>query len=229
VLATLDYYLSTLLLFAPDTYYRLFHLYNAAIWPWQFLSIVVVAILWVVYKRNQSLITPALLLVSASFFMVSAVGFLFQFYAPINWAAHYFAMLFLVQGVLIFFLVGMRPTYKFVNTQSWRWKFGIAFIGYAFIGLPLMDLFLRQDWRQIQWPGFTPDTAALLTLALLTLMHGKAIAGLTVIPFVWLTTSGLIIYTMGNMEGLLLIVIALVCLLLRLCPLKESSTRPINR
>jgi len=35
------YRLSDLLLFSPRTYYRLFELYNAAIWPAQVLAVVI--------------------------------------------------------------------------------------------------------------------------------------------------------------------------------------------
>ena len=95
------YSLSDFLLFSPRTYYRLFDLYNAALWPAHVLALAIgFAILVLIVRGGDRWNRAAGLLLAACWLWV-AWAFLFNRYATINWAATWFAGLFVVQAALL--------------------------------------------------------------------------------------------------------------------------------
>src|SRR5688500_4194404 len=97
----LSYRLSDLLLFSPRTYYRMFELYHEAIWPAQLLvvamAVAIIGLLWREDERGGVVIAAML---STSWLWVG-VMFHLRSYASINWAARYFAALFVAEALLV--------------------------------------------------------------------------------------------------------------------------------
>src|SRR5688572_19350147 len=96
------YSLSDFLLFAPRTYYRLFELYNAAIWPAQIVALALGgAILLLLAWRGpvwRGRVVAALL---ALCWLWIGWAFLLERYARINWAAEYLALGFALEALLL--------------------------------------------------------------------------------------------------------------------------------
>jgi len=102
------YELSDFLLFAPRTYYRLIELYNAEIWPGQFVALLAgLAVLALLRGRAAWQGRGALALLAAGWLWV-AWAFHYTRYATINWAAVYFALAFAVQGAAMLALAVAR-------------------------------------------------------------------------------------------------------------------------
>jgi Family of unknown function (DUF6064) len=79
------YSLSDFLLFSPRTYYRLFELYNLAVWPWHALAIVLgvaVLVLWLRGGAWQGRIVAGIL---AACWLFVAWAYLLARYDTINW------------------------------------------------------------------------------------------------------------------------------------------------
>ena len=99
------YTLSDFLLFSSRTYYRLFEIYNAAIWPAQLaavgLGLAILALLWRGAARVRDRAIPAIL---AACWLWVAAAFLASRYATINWAAVYFAWAFGLEAALLIWM-----------------------------------------------------------------------------------------------------------------------------
>jgi hypothetical protein len=91
------YSLSDLLLFSPRTYYRLFELYNAEIWPLQVAALLLGAVL----LRGPPWRGRAIAAALASCWLWVAWAYLLARYDTINWAARYFAAGFAVEAGLL--------------------------------------------------------------------------------------------------------------------------------
>src|SRR5690348_10371343 len=95
------YTISDFLLFSPRTYYRLIERYNEAVWPGQLatlaLGIVILVLLYRPAPERRRVIAGIVFVLWA----FVAVAFLWNRYATINWAATYFAWLFLIEAVLL--------------------------------------------------------------------------------------------------------------------------------
>src|SRR3954467_3726807 len=94
------YSLTSFLLFSPRTYYRLFELTNAEVWPAQVIALAGgAAILGLILgPLRWSGRAVAAILVAVWLFV--AWAYLLQRYDPINWAAGYFAIGFALQAAL---------------------------------------------------------------------------------------------------------------------------------
>src|SRR4029078_1116755 len=96
-----NYSLTDFLLSSPRTYYRLFELYNAAVWPAHAVTFILGALMAALIWRRQQPTVVWLLL--AALWVWVAIAFHLERYATINWAAPYFAITFALEAVLLLF------------------------------------------------------------------------------------------------------------------------------
>ena len=103
---------SDFLMFSPRIYWRLFESLNAAVWPAQ-VVLVGVALAWVggfvrgARGRGEAALRMRRAAALALCWLFVAWAFLWQRYAPINWAASGFAAAFVLQALGLLALAGM--------------------------------------------------------------------------------------------------------------------------
>ena len=93
------YSLSDFLLFSPRTYYRLFELYNRAIWPMQLVALALGAAILGLLRVGAAWQGRAVAVLLAACWAFVAWAFLLERYSTINWAASYFAVAFLLEAL----------------------------------------------------------------------------------------------------------------------------------
>ncbi len=197
------YSLSDFLLFSPRTYYRLFDLYNAALWPAHLLTLAIgLAILALMARGGDRWNRAADLLLAACWLWV-AWAFLLNRYATINWAATWFAGLFVVQAVLLAlsgaFGGGIASASRLSRAGA------VALFVFALLLQPLIGVVTGRPWTQAEVFGMAPNPTALGTLgfALLPSTAGRRWL-LLVIPLLWCAISGATLWTMGAPDALVL-------------------------
>ncbi|MCV0441070.1 MAG: DUF6064 family protein [Hydrogenophaga sp.] len=160
------------LMFAPRTYWRLFELQNAAWWPWHvlpmLLALALAVGLWRGGPRALRLGTAGLALAWA----FVAWSFLWQRYAPINWAATHLAWAFAAQalGLLALSASGaLLPT-----TAALRRRTGTALLLWAALAHPALAAVFHRPWTQAEVIGLAPDPTAIATLGLLLCADAQA-------------------------------------------------------
>lgn len=196
--AWMTYSLSDLLLFSAQTYYRLFELYNQAIWPIPLLSLAVGAVIPVLIFRKpvgQGRIISAFL--AASWGWVAGAYHL-QHYATINWAAPAFAIGFVAQALLLLWsgVIRGRLVYRAAATPGSVIGFGI--FGYALVVQPLLAPLSGSGWAQAEIFGVAPDPTAVATLGLLLLTGRRVFWTLMILPAIWCAVSGSVLAAMGS-------------------------------
>src|SRR5215217_7138547 len=95
------YSLADFLLFSPRTYYRLFELYNLAIWPMQVLALVLGGVILALWRRGGIRTGRAVAAILAAGWSWVAWAYLLGHYETINWAARYFAVGFALEALLL--------------------------------------------------------------------------------------------------------------------------------
>lgn len=196
------YRLSDFLLFSPRTYYRLFELYNAELWPLHGLALGVGLALLVLAARQRSVWTvrAACALLAACWLWV-AWAFHLQRFASINWAATWFAGAFAAEGLLL--LLGVvLPRQQFGRAGKPRALIGWGLLVFALTVQPWVGVPWGRPLSQAEVFGLAPDPTALATLGLL-LLHGPAIAAgpgimwlAWPIPVGWCLISGATLWSM---------------------------------
>lgn len=193
------------LMFAPRTYWRLFELHNAALWPGQWLAIglglTVCAGAW----REQGKALRAGAAVLAACFALVAWTFLWQRYAPINWAASGFAVGFGVIAACLA-IAAARADWD-LTPRRLRRSAGAALAGFALIAYPLLAPASGRPWAQAEVFGLAPDPTAVATLGLLlwAAPASAATRGLLRVAgactIAWCAISAATLWTMDSPQG----------------------------
>jgi len=205
------YTLQDFMLFAPRTYYRLFELYNAAIWPAQILAIALgLAIPFLLRRptpRNSRLIAALLALA----WIAVAWSYFYQRYATINWIAPYFALAFAIQALLLIWhgLIRGHLTFALLDRRS---RIGLGLYLIALLIMPLLGLIFGRSLFQAELVGLAPDPTAIGTLGLLLASRGRHIISLLIIPLAWCAISAATLWTMDSPTAWLMIAVPVVCL-----------------
>jgi hypothetical protein len=194
------YSLSDFLLFSPRTYYRLFELYNATIWPGQVLAvaigIAIAAMLWQP-KLWKGRVVAALLAIC---WLWIAWAYFLTRYATINWAAPYVAVAFTGEA-LLFILIGATGRFYPHPAAHWPNRVGVGIYVFALVIQPLLGPLAGRSWSQVEIFGIAPDPTATATLGVLLRTNVGPRWALLPIPVGWCAVSGATAWTMGSPDA----------------------------
>lgn len=185
------------LLFSPRTYYRLLEIHNAALWPGHLLAIALGGALPVLLRSGWSHRGRAVTLILAACWLWVAWSF-FQRYAAINWAAQWFAGLFVAEAVLLV-LVGFAG-----NDFGSPWhRREIVVFAVALLAQPLAGLVAGRPPLQAEIFAVAPDPTAIATLGALMPSPSRARWLLMPIPVIWCVVSGATLWAMSAPDAAL--------------------------
>jgi len=197
----LTYSLSDFLLFSSRTYYRLFELYNVAIWPVHLVVAALGLLLLVLFFHRGVRSGRAITGVLAACWLWVAWAFLFARYDPINWMARYAAFAFTAEALLLFssgtVLNRLAPGTGLAS------RAGVAIVVFALAVQPLFAPLFGRAWTGIEFFGIAPDPTVAVTLGALLAMR-RAHWPLLVIPLVWCAVTGLTLWAMDAPDALLM-------------------------
>lgn len=207
-----SYAISDFLLFSPRTYYRLYELYNRAVWPAHVLAIAfAVGILFLLRRgtpmRNRCV--TAALVVS---WLWIAWGFHYTRYSTINWPVVYVAVIFAVEAIALLLagVVGGELMYKpGGDLPGWV---GLILFVFACIAYPLIGIWSGREWVQIEIFGLAPDPTAVGTAGLLMLARARLRFALLLIPLLWCAFTALTLYALEASEALVPAIAATIAL-----------------
>lgn len=198
----LGYSLEDLMLFSRETYLRLFELYHRDLWPAQILvGALGIALLQPVLVGRHAQIR-AMLVVLAAVWLWVGYAFHVDRYATINWAATSFAWLFAAQAGLL--LISALWPGGLRGGPGWGRGTGAAIFGFALIVLPLAEIALGRNWREVEFFALTPDATAIATLGVLVALLGWWRWLLALIPLIWCVIGGGTLLAMNSPEAYLI-------------------------
>jgi hypothetical protein len=194
------YTLSDLLMFSPRTYYRLFELYNLAIWPAQLLALASGAAILVLWWRGVPWAGRATAAVLAAAWAWVAWAYLLERYDPINWAARYYAIGFATQALLLTWSGIVRGGIALRSNRGIGQRVGLACFLFALAGYPLIAPLLGRPWTQAEVFAIAPDPTVAATLGIV--LAAERLPGtLLVVPLLWCAISGATLWTMQSPEA----------------------------
>jgi hypothetical protein len=195
------YSLSDFLLFSPRTYYRLFELYNAAMWPLQILALALGVALLGLLLRDTAWRGRAIAAILAACWLWVAWAYLWQRYDTINWAASYFAVGFAIEALLLIWTGIVRDRLGFLSGAGPVGAAGLCIFVFALVGYPLIGPLNERPWRQAEIFGLAPDPTAIATVGVLVAAH-RPRWSLLIIPLIWCAISAATLWTMQSPNAL---------------------------
>ena len=204
---------SDFLLFAPRTYYRLFELYNADIWPMHIVTLAAGVTILVLMAGRAPWRGRLIAAMLAACWLWVAWAFHWQRYATINWAAGYFAAGFAIEALLLIW-IGVRDRFTFDSIESTRARIGVAIFVFALIAQPLLGALLGREWLQLEVFGVAPDPTVVATLGILLAANRIPWIALP-IPLLWCLLSGTTLWVMNAVDAFVLPFVATLVLILK--------------
>jgi hypothetical protein len=191
-----SYTLADIKSFSLQTYYRLFELYNRAIWPAQIAAVALGLAIWMLLRRADDRRGRIIAGILAACWLWIAIAFHARRYATLTWAARYYAWAFGVEVALLLWAGVIRGRLVFE-----RRFVGLAVFVFALILQPLIGPLLGRSWRQVEVFGVAPDPTAIATLGLLLLATGRMPWELMTVPLLWCAISGATLLSMEAPEA----------------------------
>lgn len=219
------YSLSDFMLFSPRTYYRLFELYNLAIWPAQIVALALVTAILALLRSKAAWQGRIIVALLAGCWLWVAWAYLFERYDTVNWVARYFAIGFALQAALLLWRGGFRGL-SFRLRSDVASLVGLAIFLFAVFLYPLIAPAVGRPWTQAEIFAIAPDPTALATLGILLVANGRVLWELLAIPLTWCAISTATLWVMGSPDALVPVLAA--CLAL-LGAIHRSGRKPQRR
>jgi hypothetical protein len=197
------YSLSDFLLFSPRTYYRLFELYNLAIWPAQILAIALGLAILALLRRGDAWQGRAVVAILAVCWLWVAWAYLLVRYDTINWAARYFAAAFAIEALLLIWTGLFRNRLLLRPARDLAGLAGLCIFLFALLVQPMVGPLAGREWVQAEIFGVAPDPTVIATLGVL-LMADRSLWELYLIPLIWCAVSGATLWTMQSSDALVM-------------------------
>jgi Family of unknown function (DUF6064) len=207
------YSLSDFLMFSPRTYYRLFELYNAAIWPLQIVGLALGAAILGLLLREVVWRGRAVAAALAVCWLWVAWAYLLERYDTINWAGTYFAVGFAIEALLLAWTGIARDRLRFRPSSDLLGRVGLCIVLFALFIYPLIGPLTGRPWLQVELFSVAPDPTVIATLGVLVAAR-RPHWELLVIPIVWCAITGATLWTMQSPDALIAPAVAAVAFVL---------------
>jgi hypothetical protein len=185
--------------FSHQEFLAVFASYNEAIWPAQALAYLLGLACLALLLRPGPVAGRFILIVLSAMWAWTGVGYHGVFFAVINPAAYGFAVLFVLQGVLLAALALRRPPrFRFCRDVS-GWT-GLALTIYALALYPLIGALAGQTYPAAPMFGVAPCPVVLFTLGLLLLAEPRPPRVSIAAPALWALIGGSAAFLLGVVQ-----------------------------
>jgi hypothetical protein len=213
------YTLADIQSFSLQTWYRLFELYNRAIWPAHIAAVGAGVRIWFLLRRSDVRRGRVIAAILAGSWLWIAIAFHFARYATLTWSARYYAWAFGVEAGLLLWSGVIRGRMVFERRPA-----GLAIFLFALVAQPMLGPLSGRSWRQVEVFGVAPDPTAIATLGLLLLATGRVRWELMVLPLLWCAISGATLLSMKATAAVIPLA-ADVIVILALAPRRRNSRK----
>lgn len=208
-----SYSLADFLLFSSRTYYRLFELYNLAVWPWHIAGVALGVAVLALWLRGVSWNGRAIAVILSSCWLWVAWAYLLVRFETINWAARYFAIGFAIEAALLLWSGLIRDGLRLRRAPDAASIAGFWLLCLALFAWPLIGLPFGRPLVQAEVFGVAPDPTVAATLGVL-LAAERTRWELVVVPLLWCAISGATLWTMQSPDALAMPATALLAVVL---------------
>jgi len=211
--------------FTSDEFFNVFERYNLAVWPMQYVLVVMaVAVILLAIKRTSHSSGAISLILSFLWLWMGAVYHL-SFFASINKAAYGFGSVFILQGILFLFPGFSRNLLSFGFKTDVYGITGGIFMLFALVVYPTIGYYSGHVYPMSPTFG-APCPTTIFTFGLLLWLDRKCPVYFLIIPFLWSVLGSTASISLGVKEDIALGVTGITAVVMLL--LKNRRTAAIS-
>jgi len=189
--------------FTTDEFFKIFEKYNLAVWPMQYVSVIMAMIAIFLAVKKTSYSSGAISLILSFLWLWMGAVYHLSFFASINEAAYAFGGIFIFQGILFLF-PGFYP-----YQLSFRFKkdiYGITggiFMLFALLVYPFIGYCLGHVYPLSPTFGL-PCPTTIFTFGLMLWLDKKCPVYFLIIPLLWSVLGSTASISLGVKEDMAL-------------------------
>jgi hypothetical protein len=170
--------------FTTEQFLQVFEKYNQAIYPFQFV-LILVAIVTVFLSASRKPFANKLISYSLGFLWLwTGIVYHLVFFTAISPPAYLFGILFIIQGLLFLYEGVVRNRLSFRYSQKSSGIFGAIFIAYSLVIYPFIGYILGRTFPAAPTFG-APCPTVIFTFGMLLWTDKKFPLSLLIIPVLW--------------------------------------------
>jgi hypothetical protein len=176
--------------FTQEEFFQVFALYNAAMWPLQILFYVAgVAAVALTYRQSRAS-TATISFVLALMWMINGVAYHWSFFAAVNPIARGFAVLFMIEALLLLAAPFLWPSFRIEARRDSRTFVGLGMAAFAAIAYPILGYLAGHNYPAVPVFGIAPCPTTIFTMGILLLGPWKVARWLLILPGLWSLIGG---------------------------------------
>ncbi len=176
--------------FMREQFLAVFVAYNEAVWPVQIVAYLLGLVMVILIIRPSAQRSRVVAAGLALMWLWTGIGYHAMNFSTISNGAWGFAVLFVIQGVLLVEAGMLRGRVAFGWRKGWAGWTGWALVAYASIGYPLLGQILGHGYPAMPMFGITPCPVTIFTFGLMLLTSDPVPRRLLVIPVAWSLIGG---------------------------------------
>jgi hypothetical protein len=183
--------------FTADVLFASVEAYNRSLWPLHLLAVLLALAAIALTLRPMPHGNRAIAAVLAASWLSTGTGWFYVHFATIDFVAPLYALLFVLEGLLIAWagLVRDGVAFRFrADLSGWT---GLALALAALVGCALADGLAGPGWPGIRLVGLAPGPTAVFTLGFLLLTERRTPLRLAVVPLLWMLVAGATGWVLG--------------------------------
>jgi hypothetical protein len=182
--------------FTREQFFEVFAAYNQAIWPAQVVAYLLAGACLLAVLVNRRYAHRFSLAALAVLWAWTAIAYHWLQFATVNPAAVAFAIMFLVQAIVLASFAARPPDVE-VDTGAGRRWLGWALVAYATVIYPLLGYASGHVYPAAPTFGVTPCPLVIFTFGLLLIMRSRLRWALLAIPVAWAVIGGSAAFLLG--------------------------------
>jgi Family of unknown function (DUF6064) len=200
--------------FTVEQFFGVFAQYNAQVWPLQIAALLAGLIAVGLLSSNTRAAAAAILAILSAMWLVNGVGYHWLHFATINPAARLFAVVFVLEAVLLAAVAVARPKLRFRASGDLVARFGLVCILFALALYPVIGWLAGHRYPAMPMFGIAPCPTTIFTIGMLLQGPWREVRWLLAIPGLWAGIGGSASFLLGVPQdyALLVVVLALVVL-----------------
>jgi hypothetical protein len=191
--------------FSGEQFFEVFHAYNTAVWPMQWLldgiGLLAVALLWQRRRRPLQFVSLALGLL----WLWCGIVYHFLFFTQVNPAAWLFGALFVAEGTLFLWNAIMPVPVQVSKAASAQRWLGWTLIAYAIFIYPALGLVLGHRYPEVPTFGL-PCPTTIFTIGVLMVAASAFRRSVFIVPILWCVVGSVVAFELGVWQDIGLIV-----------------------
>jgi hypothetical protein len=199
--------------FTAEQFLKVFETYNNAVWPAQVFFYIIAVLAILAAFKTSTLSNQVISIILAFLWLWMGMVYHITYFTAINKAAYVFGILFIAQGILLFYFGAWKKDISIHFQPGLHGYAAVVLVVYALVIYPILGYWFRHVYPASPTFGL-PCPTTIFTLGILLCTNRKLPLMTWIIPIAWILIGSAAAFSLGIKEDLGLLLSGIIFLIL---------------